>query len=296
MKIEYLREFLLIAETLNLTEAASKLYTTQPVLSRHIHAIEDEVGAQLIARDTHGMELTGAGEMACREFSRIVSIYDGVIEKASRMSTSSSGALSVGVPYYFIQFSDNVFPPFWKKFPDIDVNPISFQPSFAYDALLKDEIDLALLFRHDCYPNSDQVRFHDFATEQLVAVMSSENPLASNDSIKWSDLKGETIISFRHNYFSDFIQQRLRMLGVKPAAYTVSDNIDTLVYTIAETGGIAIEPISVENMKRSKIAFIPISDDMGKVATTLAYRTDNSNPTIPVFLKFVDSVYPKLNA
>jgi DNA-binding transcriptional LysR family regulator len=291
MQLEYLHEFIVIADTLNLTEAAAKLYTTQPVLSRHLRSLEDEVGAQLISRDTHGMELTGVGKMAYQEFARILSIYDGVIDKATRMSADSSGALSVGIPYYCLQYANEILPSFLRAYPDIDLNQISFQPSYAYDALAKDRIDIAMLFRHE-YPGSERLRFHDFAEERLVVAMAAGNPLAEKDSLAWSDLEGSTFIVFRHNYFSSFIQQRLGQMGATPAGTVATDSIDTLAYALAEHGGVTVEPASVQHMSHEGMAFVPIVDEMDHVPMTFATRADNPNPAIPMFLKHVDTLYP----
>ena len=62
MELRHLRYFIAVAEAGSLTLAAAKrLNTAQPSLSRQIRALEEEVGAQLIARSVHGVELTPAG-------------------------------------------------------------------------------------------------------------------------------------------------------------------------------------------------------------------------------------------
>ena len=40
----YLKEFLVIAEELNFSAAAKRLYTTRPTLSEHLAELEDELG------------------------------------------------------------------------------------------------------------------------------------------------------------------------------------------------------------------------------------------------------------
>ena len=63
MKMEYLKEFYTLAEFLNFTNAAEKLYITQPALSRHITSMEEELGVTLLKRTTKSVELTKAGAM-----------------------------------------------------------------------------------------------------------------------------------------------------------------------------------------------------------------------------------------
>ena len=46
----YLEEFLVIAEELNFSAAAKRLYTTRPTLSEHLAVLEDELGCKLVER------------------------------------------------------------------------------------------------------------------------------------------------------------------------------------------------------------------------------------------------------
>ena len=63
MELRHLRYFIAVAEEGSLTLAAEKrLHTAQPSLSRQIRDLEYEVGAQLMSRSVHGIQLTDAGK------------------------------------------------------------------------------------------------------------------------------------------------------------------------------------------------------------------------------------------
>lgn len=76
MNIEYLKEFLVLSESRNYGEAAGRLHVSQPTLSRHICAIENELGVQLLERSNCGMALTSDGELARRQFRYILHYFD----------------------------------------------------------------------------------------------------------------------------------------------------------------------------------------------------------------------------
>lgn len=61
IELRHLRAFLAIAEEGNVTRAATRLHLGQPALSRTLRQLEDHLGARLVDRSTHHLELTAEG-------------------------------------------------------------------------------------------------------------------------------------------------------------------------------------------------------------------------------------------
>jgi DNA-binding transcriptional LysR family regulator len=58
VELRHLRAFVAVAEELNFSRAADRLYVSQPALSRQTRGLEQLVGCQLLRRSTHQVELT----------------------------------------------------------------------------------------------------------------------------------------------------------------------------------------------------------------------------------------------
>ncbi len=95
VEIRHLRAFVAVAEELNFNRAATRLYLSQPALSRQIRALERLVGCELLRRSTHRVELTVAGSALLDRARRLLADLDEAIantqsvggELANRMAT-----------------------------------------------------------------------------------------------------------------------------------------------------------------------------------------------------------------
>ena len=66
LDLRKVRYFVAVAEQLNFGRAAQALHIAQPVLSRQIRALEQELKVQLFERDKRATRLTPAGQAAAR--------------------------------------------------------------------------------------------------------------------------------------------------------------------------------------------------------------------------------------
>ena len=79
IELRHLRAFVAVAEELNFSRAAERLYVSQPALSRQIRALERLVGCPLLRRSTHRVELTLAGEALLTRAGQLIDDLDTAI-------------------------------------------------------------------------------------------------------------------------------------------------------------------------------------------------------------------------
>lgn len=73
---------------------------SQSALSRHISILETELGAKLMERTTHNVELTPIGLQTSLKFRDILAQYDALLSEEHVLSEKLSGDLSLGLLYY----------------------------------------------------------------------------------------------------------------------------------------------------------------------------------------------------
>ncbi|MCY1047678.1 LysR family transcriptional regulator [Corallococcus sp. bb12-1] len=80
MSITHLQSFVAVAEEGHVGRAALRLHITQPPLSRHILALEDELGTPLFERVPRGMRLLPTGEALLHHARRILAEVDAAAD------------------------------------------------------------------------------------------------------------------------------------------------------------------------------------------------------------------------
>ena len=88
MTTEYMREFAVLAKKLNYIAAADALGTTQASLSRHVMAMEKELGFKLLERNTRNVDLTADGLRFLLYSEKTVSILDAFGDSLAEDQTS----------------------------------------------------------------------------------------------------------------------------------------------------------------------------------------------------------------
>ena len=122
MNTEYLKEFVVLAETKNFWEASDRLYMNQSTLSKHIKSLENELGINLFLRTTRRVELTNYGQTFLPYAKSITHFEFEGISAIRRMQNIENGLLTIGafpsMPQYHIT---QLLSQFQTSYPDATI-------------------------------------------------------------------------------------------------------------------------------------------------------------------------------
>src|SRR5580692_7716467 len=96
VELRHITSFLVLAEELHFGRSAARLHISQPSLSLQLQQLERRVGVRLVARTSHSVRLTPAGEAFRREARPVPGQVDRAVEAARRAGPGASGQLRVG--------------------------------------------------------------------------------------------------------------------------------------------------------------------------------------------------------
>src|SRR5882672_9976576 len=169
MELRHLRYFVAVAEEGSLTVAAERrLHTAQPSLSRQIRDLEYEVGAQLMIRSAHGIELTAAGRAFLDHARLALAQVDAAREAARRAAQPAKLSFALGfLTGKEIDWLPEAIRLLRDELPKIEITISSqYSPDLA-DALVRGKLDVAFL-RPEA--RASDLMFKVVATETFVGV------------------------------------------------------------------------------------------------------------------------------
>jgi DNA-binding transcriptional LysR family regulator len=97
MELYQLRTFVTVAETGNLTQASERLFTSQPAVSAHIKALEQELDIVLFERTARGMRLTDKGMVLREHAQQVLDSSHSLKNKAKSLQSELPSVLRIGL-------------------------------------------------------------------------------------------------------------------------------------------------------------------------------------------------------
>lgn len=144
MRLTSLHYFLVVAQELNISKAAQRLYITQQSLSEHIARLESEYNVKLFDR-TPRLRLTYAGKRMVVFAQEVLSQERRFTNEMADMSLNNHGSLSLGVRNAYSRIVvPRLLSPYVKSHPNIRLHVVFDTGARLAQKLSDGQIDLAL--------------------------------------------------------------------------------------------------------------------------------------------------------
>lgn len=147
MELYQLKTFVKVADEGNLTRAAELLFTSQPAISAHIKALEEELGVELFQRTPKGMQLTPSGELLYQKAAGILISADELKSAAQSLRQELVGELRIGVhtDFEFVRIAD-LLKNFTGKHPRVQLHLLAGMTATIIPDVRKGNLDGGFFF------------------------------------------------------------------------------------------------------------------------------------------------------
>lgn len=195
MTLQQLKYLVTVAECKNISEAAEKLYISQPSLSAAIHNLEKEMGVTAFARSNKGVSVTREGEELL-SFARNLLEQADIMKERFCKDTKREPKFCVSCQHY--SFAVNAFVDVVNKF---DADKYSFilretQTGEIIDDVANGNSELGILYlsKQNEEVLTKLFKKNDLIFEEIFEAsphifISKNHPLANKDIITLDELK-----------------------------------------------------------------------------------------------------------
>jgi DNA-binding transcriptional LysR family regulator len=249
-----LRYFVAVAEQLHFGRAAETLHIAQPVLSRQIRALEDELKAQLFVRDKRATELTPAGRQLLADAGPLLASADALRRRVSR-AARGPGCFTIGfMPGLIVTEAVRALA---SCHPQLTVNVLRTGWDDQTAVLHDGRADVSYI-RLPADQSGLQVQA--LLAEPRVAVFPADHRLAGKDAISIADLADEHLLqdpAAVPEWRDIAAEMRTRRRRNAPVFRTVEEKLEH----VAAGHGIVLLPLSTAVFyTRPGVAYSRVND------------------------------------
>ena len=288
MEIKPLKSFVAVASLKSFSAAARELHTVQPAISRHIAALEEELGARLFIRNTRDVQITAAGQQFLSDAKIILKQCEDAKSRTKKAAQGELGQLRVGyLPSACLALIPYLVKQFHALFPHVEISLYEMTAAEQLIAFKHNDIDIGIS-RPLPVDGGYGLLTHLLYQDHLCVVVPEEHALASRRYVKLSEVQEENLILFHREEavgLFDTIIHLCQSNGFSPHLSAQPKHMQTLLTMVASGLGIAIAPYCVAKLYTKGCCFIRIEKDKTRILTQIHYQEKGLTPTAEAFVK-----------
>lgn len=292
MNFLHLKYFLMVAEELNITRAAERLYISQQSLSNHISNLEKELNVKLFTRSPK-LALTYAGGLLVETSTQILDLQSQYLSKVGDINRHYMGMLRVGISYTCgLALLPEILPKFRAEFPMVEFSLFEGNSAELEDELSHGRVDMIICFQPIMM---EGVEIVPLTEDRLILVVpkafTQEVFGGKADETRAQFANGADITAFhkmpfillkRGNRVRGIVDQYLSRCYFKPKIVLETENTVTTLAMARSSMGIVICPelflrtinIPMAQISDEDLDLFPLSDPSTISKLVVGYRRD----------------------
>lgn len=291
MDLRHIRYFVAVATTRNFTRAAEQMHIAQPPFSRQIQQLEDELGVQLIQRNSRPVRLTEAGRLFYEQSLQVLQRVEQMKSAARQVGLNQRQSISIayvastlygGLPMLVRMFR--------KRYPDVDVHLVDMGSIQQIQELRSGRIDLGF---GRIRTNDTSVARTVLREEKLVLAIAPGTPLAADTGrIRLPELAGQRLIVYPKDprpSFADHVLGLLHDQGIQPAEVHEVRELQAGLGLVAAEMGVCIVPSAAR--LRSDLVYRLIDDERATSPIILSHRVNDDSWYIAAIKELTAEMY-----
>lgn len=291
----HLRTFLTVIKQGSFTRAAHELSLTQPAVSGHIAALEEEFGMPLFNRTGKKIVLTDAGSILQKGARDILDRVEDLKGELTDLKALRGGTIRIGASKIIgVYMLPRILMAFRDQFPDIELQ-ISIHSAHTIAGQVEDNAyDLAIVGEGDQIA-SRNIGVKVIGEDRLVVIAAPNHPLASRGMVTIDELGSEPfILSGRLTASLQSLKAQLSELGVNLKSSIEMDEAGAIKRAVEEGAGLAILSRSVveRELIEGRLIELQLDHQILKRSILMLWRQDRRfSKNTEAFMRFLQKAF-----
>ena len=295
MEFKQLEAFVAVVDYGSFSEAARKLYLTQPTISAHVRSLEEELHTRLILRTTKKTTITTRGYQLYDSAVRMLEIRNNLLENFTGVQKHMIDLAASTIPSSYLL--PEILAAFGKTHPDIFFHSIQADSAESINRVLDGTADLALVGQNT---RDETCVFLPFCQDELVIAtpITSHYLGLQNKSVTFEDfIKDPIIIREKGSGTKKEMDLFLEQIGVTPSDLNViarMNDLEGIKKSIVNGLGISILSArsAIDLQKTKQILLFPLEESAHKRTFYIVYSKNRIlKPHVRQFIRFVQNFY-----
>jgi DNA-binding transcriptional LysR family regulator len=295
MLTPHLETFAAVARHQSLTRAAAELHLSQPAVTQHIAALEQDLGCRLFERHGRGVKLTDEGErlLACHR-----KIHTAVADLRREIQDARSGALghlSVGAGLTICIFVlPGLLADYRQRYPGVELHVRSGRTREVLAMLLDEQVDVGMVTSPVQHRTIETIPLY---RDRMVVVARPEHPLARSGPVDAAALAGQRLILFEQGSgFRTYSQEVFEGRGVLLHADIELDSIEAIKEMVLAGLGISVVPemAVARELTAGSLVTLPLDNwpVMERTTSLILRRTSEARPAaVDAFVELATTAF-----
>src|ERR1700744_2917593 len=257
------RVFMEVAANLSFSKAAQVLFVTQPAISKHIKALEDQYKVPLFERKGNSILLTEAGKKLNEYLLQATEIERKAEYDLSVLSnvTQAAGHLRLGASTTIaLYILPSILSGYQQQYPNVHVQLLNRNSEYVLNALLNHEVDIGII---EVDNKLTTVSYKTFMSDEVIPVCSAKSPLAGKSLTLKQLAKTPLALRERGSGTLNALLRSLAALHIKPGDLSVKIRLGGTEalknFLLADQClGFMPRPSIIRELKESDLVEVPI--------------------------------------
>lgn len=293
MNFLQIKYFVSVADHKSFTKAASKLYVSQPAISKHIASLEEELGLKLFDRSGKSLRLTNAGDILYNDCKQLLTNFSELSHIAHQIRTQTIlGKLTIGITHDMdiLKVTGNAIPDFVNCYPNIDLNFVSGIAEKLKNKCINDELDCIFVFSHEADNLGGHIPIDSlkcFSSPQRFYYRKDIFTISSATTLSNLQALPYIIITESENN-SQMIKTALNQLvdsGITPQKVIWADSVDSLILSVQCGLGIGVIGPTARLPDLPNTVCIDMPHAIGNIDIILCWKQSNNNAALVSFVE-----------